>query len=137
MRACLNGAPPAVATSYTFCQLTLPGAAMHETPAQRALTASTVALAVAVAGIVMFLPPLAERTLNSVLLIVAVSLVIAVAVPLHWVFVGIGARRMQRSVAGWVALAVLLFPIGGAAALILLSWFSNESAAPAPAPHHG
>jgi hypothetical protein len=110
---------------------------MHETPAQRALTASTVALAVAVVGIVMFLPPLSERTLASVLLVVATALGIAVAVPLHWVFVGIAARRMQRSVPGWVSLSVLLFPIGGAAALILLSWFSSEAAAPAPAPHHG
>ncbi len=110
---------------------------MHETPAQRALTASTIALAVAVMGIVMFLPPLAESTLASVLRIVVTALVIAVAVPLHWVFVGIAARRMQRSVAGWTALSALLFPIGGAAALILLGWFSSEAAAPAPAPHHG
>ncbi len=110
---------------------------MQESPAQRALTASTIALALAVLGIVMFLPPMVERTLASVLRIIVTGCVIAVAATLHWVFVGIGARRMQRSVGGWVSLSVLLFPIGGAAALILLSWFSSERAVPAPAPHHG
>jgi hypothetical protein len=109
---------------------------MPETPAQRALTASTIALVAAVACCALFLPPLADRTTSTVLRTVATALALAVALPLHWVFLGIAARRMRRSVAGWVLVAVLLFPIGGAAALILLSWFASEAAAPAPAPHH-
>jgi hypothetical protein len=34
----------------------------------------------------------------------------------------------------WVALAVLLFPIGGAAALILLNWFNSDNNGD-PVPH--
>ncbi len=110
---------------------------MTETPVQRALTAATLALVVALAAIAMFLPPLAERTLATVMGTVATALVLALALLLHWVFVGVAAHRMQRPLGFWVALAVLLFPIGGAAALILLSWFGDEGSAPAPAPGHG
>lgn len=108
---------------------------MPATPAQRALAASTVALLVALACIVMLLPPMVEQTMASMPRVVAVGLVLACAVGLHWVFLGFGARRMARSVAGWVALAVLLFPIGGAMALILLNWI-NDEAAGGPAGHH-
>lgn len=111
---------------------------MPDTPAQRALGASTVALIVACAGIAAFLPPLLEATLASVLRIVLMGCAIAVGLLLHWVFLAIGARRLGRSVAGWVALSVFLFPIGGVAALILLSFFGDEAvAAPAPAPAAG
>ena len=114
---------------------------MSETPAQRALTASTVCLVAAAGCVALLLPPLNERVFESVLRIVVIALTLSLALGLHWVFVGIAARRMQRSVTGWVSLAVLLFPIGGAAALILLSWFSSEghagSASAAPAPHRG
>lgn len=111
---------------------------MNETPAQHALTASTLALVAALTCIALFLPPLSGHVIGSLLLTVTVGLVIAVAIPLHWVFLGIAARRMERSAPGWVALSVLLFPVGGATALILLSWFGDERhAAPAPTPHHG
>lgn len=109
---------------------------MPETPAQRALTASTLALAVALACVAMFLPPLVERTTASVLRIVIVGAALCVSLLLHWIFLGVAAGRMQRSVPGWTSLGVVLFPIGGAAALILLNWFSSEPAA-TPAPHHG
>ena len=59
------------------------------------------------------------------------------ALPLHWVFLGLAVHRLGRSLRGWLALAVLLFPVGGAAALILLGWMQAEpspSPAPAPAP---
>ena len=108
---------------------------MNESPAQRALTAATVSLAVAVACIAMFLPPLAAHTVDSVLRTVAVGLLLACALLLHFVFLGIAASRMGRSVASWVALSLLLFPIGSAAALILLNWFGDEAAAPAPQPY--
>ena len=63
---------------------------------------------------------------------VATGLAIALAMPLHWVFLGIAARRLGRSVAGWVGLSVLLFPVGSAAALILLAWGLTE---PGPDAH--
>jgi hypothetical protein len=107
---------------------------MNESPAQRALAASTVALAVAVACLLAFVPPLFERLLGTPVRIVFAALVLATALVLHWAFLGIGVRRLGRPVAGWLALAVTLFPIGGAAALILLSWFSDE--APEPMPTH-
>ncbi len=110
---------------------------MTETPAQRALTAATVSLALALVGIAMFLPPLAARTLDSVLRIVATALAVAVGLLLHWVFLAIATQRMGRSTGGWVGLSVLLFPIGSVASLVLLGWFTHDSAAPAPAPHHG
>ena len=109
---------------------------MSETPAQRALTASTVSLAAAAGCVALLLPPLNERVFESVLRIVVIGLGLALALMLHWIFLGIAARRMQRSVFGWVSLAVVLFPIGGAAALILLNWFSSD-VSPAPAPHRG
>ena len=111
-----------------------------ESAAQRAIGASITSLVVAVAVGMAFLPPLAETTLASVPRIVAASLVLATAILLHWIFVGIAARRLQRSVIGWVSMSVLLFPIGGATTLILFGWFAEEehggprSPIPAPAP---
>jgi hypothetical protein len=46
---------------------------------------------------------------------------------LHWVFVGIAAHRMARSVALWVGFSALLFPIGSVAALVLLAWLHDEA----------
>jgi glucan phosphoethanolaminetransferase (alkaline phosphatase superfamily) len=103
-----------------------------EDPAQRALTASTLALVVAVAAGLLFLPPFLERYLTSVVHLVGNALVLATALLLHWVFLAMAVRRLQRPMAGWVALAVALFPLGGAAALILLTWFSDEAGAAAP-----
>lgn len=102
-------------------------------PEQRALTASTLALVVAVGGVAMFLPPLVKHTLELPLRAVAVGLAMACALLLHWVFLGLAAQRMQRSVAGWVSLSVLLFPVGSATALILLGWFADERRTPSAA----
>ncbi len=102
--------------------------------ARRALADSALALLVACTAIAMFLPPLVGDTLSSVPRIVAAGLTIAVAMPLHWVFLGIGARRMGRPLAGWLSLSVLLFPVGSVAALILLLWLLFEHPAePSPA----
>lgn len=102
--------------------------------ARRALADSALALLVACTAIAMFLPPLVAHTVASLPRIVAAGLTIAVAVPLHWVFLGIGARRMGRPLVGWLALSVLLFPVGSVAALILLLWLLFEhSAEPSPA----
>jgi hypothetical protein len=105
-----------------------------------ALAASSASLLLAVGCVAMFLPPLAAATLGSVLRTVAVSLVLATSLLLHWVFLAIAAGRMQRSRFGWVSLSVLLFPVGSAASLILLNWFSEDrldSGALAPAPYRG
>lgn len=104
---------------------------MTHNPAQRALAASATSLLVACAGALQFLPPMVERTVASVPLVVLMGVAVATALLLHWVFVGIAARRMHRSVPGWVALA-LLFPIGGIAALSLLAFY-NDEALPDPA----
>ena len=113
---------------------------MSARTAQRALIDATLALVVALAGIAMFLPPLLQATTGSVLRSVVAGLLIALAMPLHWVFLGIAARRLHRSVAGWVGLSVLLFPVGGAAALILLAWLladeQGQADPPAPAGAH-
>ena len=99
---------------------------MNLSSARRALADSTLALVVAGAGIASFMPPLVTATTASVLRTVATALAIAVAVLLHWAFLGVGARRMGQRVVPWVALSVLLFPVGAVAALILLGWFAHE-----------
>lgn len=96
--------------------------------AQKAIGASTLALVVACAGIFAFLPPMVEATVASVPRTVLLGTAIAAGMLLHWVFVGIAAHRLERSVPGWLALSVLLFPIGGIAALILLGFFGDEAA---------
>jgi predicted ABC-type exoprotein transport system permease subunit len=109
---------------------------MNMKSARRALADSTLALIAACAAIAMFLPPMLTATVASVPRTVAVALVIALALPLHWILLGIAARRMDRSVAAWVGGAVLLFPVGGAAALILLSWLLDEEPQGLPAASH-
>lgn len=102
--------------------------------ARRALTDSAWALLVALLAIAMFLPPMVAETTASVLRTVLAGLAIAVALPMHWALLAIGTRRMGRPLAGWLALAVLLFPVGGMAALMLLLWLLHEQAAePSPA----
>lgn len=108
---------------------------MNESPPQRALHASTAALLVAGGCVALFLPPLAERTVASPLRAAATGLALACALLLHWVYLGLGARRMERSAAAWVSLSVLLFPVGSAAALILLHGFLGDSREPATANH--
>ena len=109
---------------------------MNTKSARRALADSTLALVAACAAIAMFLPPMLTATVSSVPRTVAVALVIALALPLHWILLGIAARRMGRSVGAWVGGAVLLFPVGGAAALILLSWLLDEEPQGLPAASH-
>ena len=99
---------------------------MNEPGAERALNASTLSLLVALVCLALFLPPWAHSTAAAAWRSVAVGLVMATALLLHAVFLAIGARRMGRSVGGWVAMSLLLFPVGSAAALILLSFFSAE-----------
>ncbi len=107
---------------------------MSESRAPHALTASALALAASVACIAAFLPPMLQQTLSSVLRTVVFGGVLVAALLLHWVFLGIGAHRLGRPPAGWVALSVLLFPIGSAAALGLLGFVRAESPEPVSVP---
>lgn len=100
-------------------------------PADRAVTASTLAFGSALGCAAMFLPPLFQQVSGSALKIVALALALATSLLLHWVFLGLAARRMGRSAVGWVAPALLLFPVGSAAALILLGFFAGEARTPA------
>lgn len=109
---------------------------MNTKSAKRALADSALALIAGCAAIAMFLPPMVDSTTASVTRTVAVALAIAVALPLHWVLLGMAARRMGRSVLGSVSAAVLLFPVGGAAALILLAWLAHEEPQGLPAASH-
>ncbi len=101
----------------------------NHSSALRALADSALALLVACVGVAMFLPPLVGETLASALRTVASALTIALALPLHWAFLGAGARRMGLRVLPWIALSVLLFPVGALAALVLLVWYAHEQQA--------
>ena len=92
------------------------------------------ASAATVACIAMFLPPLVQHTTASVLRIVLLGIGILVGLFAHWIYLGRAASRLGRSVFGWVLLAVLLFPLGGAAALLLLA---SSAEAGEPRPNHG
>jgi len=99
---------------------------MSEHSAQSAVTAAALALIVAAACMVAFLPPMVSATLASVPRTALIGVTLATALGLHWVFVGIAAHRLSRSVAFWVGFSVLLFPIGSVAALVLLAWLHEE-----------
>jgi hypothetical protein len=99
---------------------------MNDSPAQRAVTAATLALVVCAACIVAFLPPMVATTLESVPKTLLLGVALATSVVLHWVFVGLAAHRMGRSPAFWVGFSVLLFPVGSVASLILLGWLLGE-----------
>jgi hypothetical protein len=94
---------------------------MSKKSARLVLFDALLAWLAACAAIVMFLPPLDQATLASWPRSWAAGTVIALAMPLHWLFLGVAASRMGRSVGAWVGLSVLLFPVGSAAALILLA----------------
>jgi hypothetical protein len=89
--------------------------------ASRALVESALALLVACGAVAMFLPPLVAGTSASPWREAAAGLLLAVALALHWLNLVSAARQLGVSPAGWLGLAVLLCPVGGAAALILLA----------------
>ncbi|HTD04386.1 hypothetical protein [Undibacterium sp.] len=88
-----------------------------------AATSSLVAFAICVAA---FLPPASHTTLHSTMLTVIAGLGIGISCILHFVFVGLTAQRTGRSVALWVFLALISFPLGSIIGLILLSWLKDE-----------
>jgi hypothetical protein len=110
-----------------------PGASMFHARHPSALTAATLALLVCVASGAALLPPLVDVMVSSTLQARSFGATLVLAMLLHWVFLGIAAQRQGRHAVGWVLLSVLLFPIGSAAALVLLGW---QAAQPQPEPAH-
>ena len=105
----------------------------HARSAQRALVDSSLALLAACLAIAMFLPPLAAATAASPWREAVAIGVVVLALPLHWLGLVAAARRLGVPPAGWLGLAVVLCPVGGAAALILLAGLLHPSQAQASA----
>lgn len=99
---------------------------MTETPAQRAVSAALLTL-LAFGGCLYFLISGGlGQTLGAVPIPVLLAIGLCVSLFLHWFFVGLAARRLGRSVTGWVVLAVLGFPITSIVALVLYYWLEAE-----------
>jgi hypothetical protein len=92
------------------------------------LQAATLMLGAALLCVALFLPPLLDATIASPLRAAATGAALGVTLLLHWIFLGMAARRLRRSVAAWVGLSVLLFPIGSVLSLVLLGWFADAMA---------
>jgi hypothetical protein len=92
------------------------------------LQAAAASLLAALACVALFLPPLRDDTIATPLRAAATGAALGVTLLLHWIFLGMAARRLQRSVPAWVGLSVLLFPIGSVLSLVLLGWFADASA---------
>ncbi len=99
---------------------------MEVSRAHRPIAAAAVSLLAWGACVAAFLPPLNAHALDSVPLTVLLGLGIAISLALHLVFVGIAARRLGRSAATWVGLALFTFPVGSIVGLVLVEWFSEE-----------
>ena len=99
--------------------------------ARRALADSALALLLACCATAAFLPPLASATGAAWWRSALAGLALVTTLLLHWTWLATGARRLGLRPTPWVALSVLLFPVGGAAALILLLGMPPGRAAPA------
>lgn len=97
--------------------------------AQRPIAAAAVSLFAACAFIAALAPPLNRYTLDSVPLMVILGVGIAVAAVLHLIFIGMAARRLGRSAALWVVVAICFMPVASIIGLILFEWFSDEKKA--------
>lgn len=92
--------------------------------AKASISAASLALLVMIFCIGAFVPPFSGRTLDSVVLMVAFGIGIAVCLVVHLWYVGVAARQLGRSAAGWVALALFTLPIGS-----IVAWIVFERAA--------
>ncbi len=98
---------------------------MQFSRAHQPVVAAAVSLFIFGASILLMVMP-THRALSSVPMTVMLSLIIAVSAILHLVFIGIAARRLGRSAALWVVLALFTLPVGSIVGLILFEWFSDE-----------
>jgi len=103
---------------------------MQASRARQPIVAASASLLAFGGCVAAFLPPLNQQTLESLPLIAALGIALAVSFILHMVFVGIAAQRLGRSAILWVILALLLFPIASIVGLILFEWFSEEQNQP-------
>ncbi|NGZ88421.1 hypothetical protein [Duganella aceris] len=99
---------------------------MHIARAKQPIAAAAVTLVCWIGGVACFLPPLLQHTRQSVLLMIAAGLGIAISLILHLIFIGMAAKRLGRSPALWVIVALCGFPIASIIGLILFEWFSDE-----------
>lgn len=100
---------------------------MQKSQTTQAVASAAVSLLVFALCVGAFVPPFVADTVSSIPLTVALGIAIAVSFVLHIAFVGIAAHRSHRSATLWAVLAVLLFPVGSIAGLILFEWFSTQS----------
>lgn len=94
---------------------------MPAQPARTALIESALAWLAACAATALFVPPLAAATEASLWRSLAAGLVALCAWPWHWLSLARAARALDQPSRPWLGLAVFLAPLGGAAALLLLS----------------
>ncbi len=101
---------------------------MPAPPGTWVLQAASASLVAALACVALFLPPLLDDTIATPLRGAATGAALGVTLLLHWIFLGMAARRLRRSVPAWVGLSVLVFPVGSVLSLVLLGWFADASA---------
>lgn len=106
---------------------------MSDHRASSALTAAALALLVGTLCGALLLPPMAHTVPAVPFGRASLLFTLVVAALAHWFFLVRAASRLGRHVPGWLALSVLLFPVGSAAALVLLGWLKDE---PRPAAAH-
>lgn len=58
--------------------------------------------------------------------ITLVAIALAASVILHLVFVGLAVQRDGRPLAGWMALSILMCPVGSIITMVLIGWLSAE-----------
>jgi hypothetical protein len=96
--------------------------------AKQAIAAAAVTLVCSIIGVAAFLPPLVDRTTQSVALVIVAGIGIAVSMILHLIFIGMAAKRLGRSPTVWVVVALFGFPVASIVGLILFEWFSENQA---------
>jgi hypothetical protein len=99
---------------------------MTSAPAQRAVSAAMLSLLAFGGCLYLVISRALGPTAHSMPVPVMAAIGMCISLFLHWIFVGLAAQRLGRSVAGWVALTVLLFPIASIVAGILYYWLEDE-----------
>ena len=94
--------------------------------AQQPIAAAAITLVTWAFCVAAFLPPLNSYTLESVPLMILAGVGIGISLILHLIFIGIAAKRLDRSVGVWVLIAIFGLPIASIVGLILFEWFSDE-----------
>lgn len=99
---------------------------MTDHRASSALTSAALALLVGAMCGALLLPPMVQAVPALPFARASLLFTLGLAALAHWFFLVRAASRMGRHVPGWLALSVLLFPIGSAAALVMLGWLQHE-----------